>query len=414
MLVQQKWTMPPPTDEQQEQQQKMMKYMMIFMGLMFYKVASGLCIYFIASSVWGFWNGRCCPRRSRGSAGRRRARRRASWRGCYAVEAPNDSAATSVRPRRHSSRSIRRAGGGKGKRGKRRPETKATAKRCERRWVDVAAPSRLVGRTFWSRRRRSRIRSGERRAFSPGAVSVAEPVGVNAAGLPIARVSSMRAPLSSSPLLSGLTALLLASAPPAADDAASAEYHIDARPRTSSRPTNRTAKRALYVTLHFKVRARARTAPWRTDVNKDELVVLEDGKQVEPTWRFSSPGPRLTTVLAMDISGSMEPASDKIDEARKAANIFLDKLDARIRLRPDPLRPPPAREGTARPRPVAVRRPPHAAASEDQRGQARRRHRVPRRHRRRSADAQGHDGPQGRHADDRRRGHEQHRRRCSR
>jgi YidC/Oxa1 family membrane protein insertase len=31
----------------------MMKYMMIFMGLIFYKVASGLCIYFIASSLWG-------------------------------------------------------------------------------------------------------------------------------------------------------------------------------------------------------------------------------------------------------------------------------------------------------------------------------------------------------------------------
>jgi len=33
-------------------QQKMMKFMMIFMGFMFYKVPSGLGIYFITSSLW--------------------------------------------------------------------------------------------------------------------------------------------------------------------------------------------------------------------------------------------------------------------------------------------------------------------------------------------------------------------------
>ena len=33
-------------------QQKMMKYMMIFMAFMFYKVPSGLGIYFITSSLW--------------------------------------------------------------------------------------------------------------------------------------------------------------------------------------------------------------------------------------------------------------------------------------------------------------------------------------------------------------------------
>jgi YidC/Oxa1 family membrane protein insertase len=52
-LVTQKMTMPPPTNEQAELQQKMMKYMTLFMGIMFYKVASGLCLYFIASSLWG-------------------------------------------------------------------------------------------------------------------------------------------------------------------------------------------------------------------------------------------------------------------------------------------------------------------------------------------------------------------------
>jgi YidC/Oxa1 family membrane protein insertase len=52
-LLQQKMFMPEPANEQAALQQKMMKYMMIFMGLLFYKVPSGLCLYFIASSLWG-------------------------------------------------------------------------------------------------------------------------------------------------------------------------------------------------------------------------------------------------------------------------------------------------------------------------------------------------------------------------
>ena len=52
-LVTQKMAMPEPTNEQAAMQQKMMKYMTIFMGCLFYKVASGLCLYFIASSLWG-------------------------------------------------------------------------------------------------------------------------------------------------------------------------------------------------------------------------------------------------------------------------------------------------------------------------------------------------------------------------
>jgi YidC/Oxa1 family membrane protein insertase len=62
MLGQQKMMMPPPTDEQQAMQQKMMKYMMIFMGLMFYKVAAGLCFYFIATTLWGFAERKLLPK----------------------------------------------------------------------------------------------------------------------------------------------------------------------------------------------------------------------------------------------------------------------------------------------------------------------------------------------------------------
>src|SRR5947209_16533466 len=62
MIGQQKMMTPPPADEQQEMQQKMMKYMMVFFGLMFYKVAAGLCVYFIASSAWGFCERKLLPK----------------------------------------------------------------------------------------------------------------------------------------------------------------------------------------------------------------------------------------------------------------------------------------------------------------------------------------------------------------
>jgi YidC/Oxa1 family membrane protein insertase len=63
MVIQQKLMTPPATDEQQEQQQKMMRWMSIVFGVMFYKVAAGLCIYFISSSVWGLTERKLLPRK---------------------------------------------------------------------------------------------------------------------------------------------------------------------------------------------------------------------------------------------------------------------------------------------------------------------------------------------------------------
>ncbi|MCA9192581.1 MAG: YidC/Oxa1 family insertase periplasmic-domain containing protein [Planctomycetales bacterium] len=51
-LVQQKMLMPKATDEQTRMTQNMMQIMTVFMGVMFFKVPSGLCIYFITSSLW--------------------------------------------------------------------------------------------------------------------------------------------------------------------------------------------------------------------------------------------------------------------------------------------------------------------------------------------------------------------------
>lgn len=58
----QRMTLPPPTDEQQEMQQKMMKFMIMFMGLFFYKVAAGLCIYFMCGTLWAIIERQLIPK----------------------------------------------------------------------------------------------------------------------------------------------------------------------------------------------------------------------------------------------------------------------------------------------------------------------------------------------------------------
>jgi YidC/Oxa1 family membrane protein insertase len=52
MWLQMKLFSPPPANEEAELQQKMFSVMMVFMSFMFYKVPSGLGLYFITSSLW--------------------------------------------------------------------------------------------------------------------------------------------------------------------------------------------------------------------------------------------------------------------------------------------------------------------------------------------------------------------------
>ena len=61
-LVQQEVMMPPPTDEQTRMQRTMMKYMMIFMSFLFFKIPSGLCVYFIVSTLWGLTERQFIPK----------------------------------------------------------------------------------------------------------------------------------------------------------------------------------------------------------------------------------------------------------------------------------------------------------------------------------------------------------------
>ena len=142
MLVQQKWTMPPPTDDTQAQQQKMMKYMMIFMGLMFYKVASGLCIYFIASSLWGFMERQFLPKKKVGATGAPPGEDKPPGGVLSRLLGPKPG---------NGSGGPATGGSGKGKRGKRRQESKAADKgdgdgsifqRLRDWWADILEQAR--------------------------------------------------------------------------------------------------------------------------------------------------------------------------------------------------------------------------------------------------------------------------------
>jgi YidC/Oxa1 family membrane protein insertase len=61
-LVQQKMFMPPAMDDQQRMMHRMMTIMMVVLGFLFFKVPSGLCIYFVTSSLWGIAERKLLPK----------------------------------------------------------------------------------------------------------------------------------------------------------------------------------------------------------------------------------------------------------------------------------------------------------------------------------------------------------------
>ncbi len=127
-------------------------------------------------------------------------------------------------------------------------------------------------------------------------------------------------------LVGALMAALLNAAPPPSDAAAS-EYHIVPDHPDVITSHEKDGKKGLYVTLHFQIRRGKDGAP-ADDVSKDEITIKEDGRRVSDLEIFQPHAQGLTTVLVMDVSGSMA-SNHKIDEARKAAHAFLDKLDAK-------------------------------------------------------------------------------------
>ena len=92
-ILQQKLFMPPATDETTEFQQKMMMYMTVFMGVMFFKVPAGLCIYFIVSTSWSIIERTFLPKYKPGQPG--------TATGAKTVDTPSGGNGA---PRRSSSR----------------------------------------------------------------------------------------------------------------------------------------------------------------------------------------------------------------------------------------------------------------------------------------------------------------------
>jgi VWFA-related protein len=135
-------------------------------------------------------------------------------------------------------------------------------------------------------------------------------------------------------LVLALGVLLLAVVPGAAQNADNLRYKIEIDRNAKGDQVfvsrERHGEAGLFITLQFKVLRL--TDDSLADVDKDDIVIRENGKKVAELEIFA-PRAALTTVLAMDISGSMANASPvsgikKIDEAKKAAGVFLDHLSA--------------------------------------------------------------------------------------
>jgi YidC/Oxa1 family membrane protein insertase len=65
MVIQQKLMTPPATNEEEEVRNRTMLFMSIFMGLMFYKIPAGLCVYFIATTLWGLAERQVLPKKKK-------------------------------------------------------------------------------------------------------------------------------------------------------------------------------------------------------------------------------------------------------------------------------------------------------------------------------------------------------------
>lgn len=68
-MLQQKLFTPAAVDEQGEMMQKVMKYMGVVMAVMFFKMPSGLVLYFITSSVWSILERKMLPKPKLDTAG---------------------------------------------------------------------------------------------------------------------------------------------------------------------------------------------------------------------------------------------------------------------------------------------------------------------------------------------------------
>jgi VWFA-related protein len=89
----------------------------------------------------------------------------------------------------------------------------------------------------------------------------------------------------------------------------------------------RDGKQARYVSFQFTLK-NLRDGAIVTSVPKEEIVVEEDGRKVLELELFPPQSQSLSVILAIDISGSMAHGN-RMDEIKRAALAFLDRMDAR-------------------------------------------------------------------------------------
>jgi YidC/Oxa1 family membrane protein insertase len=157
MLVQQKMMTPPPTNEQEEANQRVMTIMMVVMGLLFYKVAAGLCIYFIATSLWGVAERQFLPKPVK--PGERPAETPPPTPAIqYAGATAGGTGSTAVTPATPSTPPSQenRGRSKKGKKG-RRAEQKTTQKTTPATPEPEAEPTTMLGKmaSWWRKRRKA-------------------------------------------------------------------------------------------------------------------------------------------------------------------------------------------------------------------------------------------------------------------
>ena len=120
----------------------------------------------------------------------------------------------------------------------------------------------------------------------------------------------------------------LAVMPASAQEESKATYRVKIdRKSVFSNLRERDGKQRRMVSLQFQIE-RVADSSVVVGVPRDEIVVEEDGVKVAGLEIFQPRAHQLTTVLAMDVSGSMA-RNNKMRQAQQAALAFLDRLDER-------------------------------------------------------------------------------------
>ena len=322
MIVQQKMMTPPPTDEQQAMQQKMMKYMMVFFGLMFYKVAAGLCLYFIASSLWGFAERKLLPKKKPGECTGANDPGRPTLHAAACCDRADGRAAAADRRQRRQ----RWSRPSRGHRRGRRKRKRGRARRAElpRTEDGLLAQERCAGGPGCWKQAGGRSESAALRLRK---CTVTEPSDGEVRVLPCA--SARR----SSPLL-----LTCAALPVLAQATRRHRLRRQDRPTRSSPPSASRPASVPGSTSPCSSRSSAAAGTHHRRGQRRPIVVARTAsRSASSTWQPPK-ADTLTTVLAMDISGSMA-SNAKMVRGRAARPASSSTSSTACRQRPDPVQP---------------------------------------------------------------------------